>query len=220
MAFTLIELLVVIAIIALLVSLLVPALQTAKEIAKRAYCRANLDALMNGYNVYALNDERGLLPGPYGTVDITGTPYTDRVSAPISTGRLYQAGVVTEPRVWLCPNDMRAPDTYTYSYTNNGRMIVLPEDDGLLYPRWISGGDAHHCRTVESFQRPWRTIVLAEENTGMIPDWHQINDPYFIGSDLSEPRHLGMTQVGYLDGHVGEIPPFSNLWYGDPNLWP
>ena len=75
------------------------------------------------------------------------------------------------------------------------------------------------CRKVATFERPCRTIVLAEKNTGMLPGV-QINDPFFVFIDVSEARHLGMCQTGYLDAHADEMPPGISLWYGDPNYWP
>ena len=39
-----------------------------------------------------------------------------------------------------------------------------------------------------------------------------INDEWFTWPDLSEPRHLGDSQVGWLDGHATEIDPYIPLW--------
>ena len=217
-AFTLIELLVVIAIISLLVSILVPSLQQAREQALRLRCRAHLHMLVNAENVYAA-DHDGSLPGPLGVADLRLGDTGLWTNTPVTTGRLYRTRVITQPEIWLCPKDFREPGTFTFSFTYNGRTMIRPEDDGEPDPRLISWNDYEISRKVDSFERPYRTILLAEENTGMLPGWI-INDPFFIFSDISEPRHLGASQVGYLDGHCGEIPPGTNLWHGDPNYWP
>ena len=216
--FTLIELLVVIAVIALLVSLLVPSLQNARELALRARCRVHLHELMVAENVYAgqYDDQ---LPGPLGVGDIRKGGTGQWIDTPVNTGRHWDAGTLRNEEIWLCPKDFREPGTFTFSFTYNGRTMIPPEQDGQPGVWLMNHADDYLIsRKVESFDRPWRTILLAEENTGMLGGY-QINDPFFIGVDWTEARHLDYSQAGYLDTHVGEIPPYVQI-HLDPDWWP
>ena len=217
-AFTLIELLVVIAIIALLVSLLVPSLQHAKEMAVIVVCRVHLHELGVAESVYA-EHFGGQLPGPLGVGDIRLGGTGRWVDTPVQTGRHWQAGTITVTEIWLCPRDNREPGTFTFSFTYNGRTMIAPEDDGQANV-WLMnhGNDYLISRNVDSFARPWRTILLAEENTGLL-EGYQINDPFFIGVDWTEPRHLDASHAAYLDGHVDQVPPYTQIFL-DPNWWP
>ena len=236
-AFTLVELLVVVAIIALLVSILLPSLGRAKEHAYRVRCLAHLQNLVKAHHVYgAMFNE--YLPGPNGIVDMSlpNDPYGMLACTSTNTGLLGKAGVVTSPEMWMCPKvklpcpgiwyethgypwghegwteTMIRENPYTYHFSYNARTFCTP--DGA---DWIDND--LRSRNIDTFPEPSCTVLLAEENSGMIPwsssDYQVLNDPYFCGPDRTEPRHLGMSQVGYLDGHADQIDPYINLWYDD-----
>ena len=106
--FTLIELLVVIAIISLLVSILLPSLNRAKELAKRVVCASNLRNVAAAYVLYA-TEQSGNVPIPVGYAssakqwnyliwDPSGRGY-------IQFGYLYLAGLMSEPKLFYCPED-------------------------------------------------------------------------------------------------------------------
>jgi prepilin-type N-terminal cleavage/methylation domain-containing protein len=78
--FTLVELLVVIGIIALLISILMPTLNKAKEQANAVKCSSNLRTLMQGFQMFA-NDNNGHLPGND----------SDRLN-PVETRRCFLSG--------------------------------------------------------------------------------------------------------------------------------
>ncbi len=123
---------------------------------------------------------------------------------------------------------------YTYHFSYNARTFLDPRLDkwtwGLPKP---PGTDdilyvENEMRKIETFPVPSRTILLAEENTGMVPynydygygpAFQILNDPWFAGPDVTEPRHLGTSQVGYLDGHADSFPAFINL-FKDDEYWP
>lgn len=207
--FTLVELLVVIGIIAVLVSILLPALSRARGQALKINCRAKLRGLIQAVHLYA-DTYKGYLPGPYGICDPPGPETT-----PTTTGWLSRANLIKDPRIWLCPSDPRLGRTLQYSYTYNGRMIVRPGLDSQANPAIV---DPPHMRKLISFKQPTRAIVFAEENTMMVRPY-PINDAYFIYYDVTDARHLGMSEVGYLDGHAGEIPPNIALW-SNKEYWP
>ncbi|MCK4627213.1 MAG: type II secretion system protein [Phycisphaerae bacterium] len=246
-AFTLVELLVVVAIIALLVSILMPSLSKAKDQAYKVRCLVHLGNLMKAYQIYGAmyND---YLPGPDGTAILTGYHPTVGMAAcnPTSTGLLATTGVMTVPEMWMCPK-AKDPNPgpwylahppggprwtpedlkkyrYTFHFTYNSRMALDPASDGKG-----EQGDYSYSfmpdmmRRTDTFPDPSNSILLAEENTGMMEyseEHYQIlNDPWFHGPDWTEPRHLGTSQAGYLDGHAGSIPSHICL-FKNPEYWP
>lgn len=201
-AFTLVELLVVLAIIALLISILLPVLQKARDEAVKITCRSKLRQLVIAVRMYA-DQYKGFLPGPMSICDPPGPETT-----PTSTGWLYKTGLIKDPRIWFCPADPRVGKIAQFSFTYNGRMIVVPGYDEKDDPPIL---DYPYVRKITTFREPSRCIVYAEENTQSIRPY-PINDAFFIYYDVTDNRHRGMSEVGYLDGHAGEIPPNIALW--------
>jgi len=220
--FSLIELLVVIAIIALLVTIISPSMNLAKDITYKMRCRAHLHAIMNGYVCYGT--ETGWTPGRWATVDWeylgrTSGPWGYKATLPTTSGVLHRFGYVESEEIWLCPNveatcpadypDPRyqdATDPYTYHYTINA--AILMESYG-----GVPTQDSH--RRFLAFPEPGRTAVMVEENTGLCPPGmtsEVINDPYLTRPDITEPRHQGTSQVGFLDGHADAVEPYLEIW--------
>ncbi|MCK4627214.1 MAG: type II secretion system protein [Phycisphaerae bacterium] len=242
-AFTLVELLVVIAIIALLVSILMPSLGRAKEQAYKVRCLVHLGNLMKAHATYASFSNR-YLPGPDGVAeDHPPHPLGIEACIPTSTGLLATTGAMTLPEMWLCPK-AKDPNPglwyrehgvpygsnwtleqveeyhYTYHFSYNSRTFLDPRCDAIA---GCYDFVENYMRRIDTFPYPARTILLAEENTGMMswsPSRFQIlNDPWFHGPDWTEPRHLGTSQAGYLDGHAGSIPAYITLFH-DEEYWP
>ncbi len=217
--FTLVELLVTVTVFALIVAIMLPSLTAARESMKRAWCSSQMRQIMIGHFAYA-GGHKNFLPGENGIAPNPGQG-KDWANTSTRTGTLYQTGVITEPDVWLCPNDSRPHGQHTYSYTLNGRTGIRPEDYLKHDPRSIAANPSDPwfigSRKIDSFRSPSTMIMFAEENTGLLPGIIII-DPRFVGEDLTEPRHLGGAVAVYLDGHSGNLPANANLFY-DSDYW-
>mgnify|MGYP006278654973 CR=1 FL=1 len=238
--FTLVELLIVIAIIALLIAIILPSMSLAKEVTYRLRCRAHLHQILTAVNSYA-SVNRQYLPGLLAAVDneyyvneMGGSPgpWGWRATTPTSSGLLWRGGFLQEPDIWLCPAvHYTSPgehygngldDPWTYHFTTNARTMF--GRGGMYDFMRTDDGAMHFHRRASDFKCTSRTILLAEENSGMISQedftavyghnvpFEVINDEWFTWPDLSEPRHLGDSQVGWLDGHATEIDPYIPLW--------
>ena len=146
--FTLVELLVVISIIALLLAIIVPSMNKARETAKRVICSNQLKEIARGIAMYADAWDQKMpfyggydptYPGKYCKPDSwdEAHPYAVYRAIPdlwlvngkpvaMKLGCLYEAGIITDPRVFYCPSNRE--EQYMFeSYYN-------PKPWGTLFP--------------------------------------------------------------------------------------
>jgi len=107
--FTLTELLVSIAILGVLSSMMLPGLTRALESARRAVCASNLRQVGMGLMMYA-DESDGLFPPLQEVGDPPCLP--GPVPPLMLRGRAMYPEYITDPRILICPSDLRGKEEY------------------------------------------------------------------------------------------------------------
>ncbi len=197
--FTLIELLIVIAIIGILAAILFPAFLKARGVAQRISCASNMRQIGMAFQNYATeNDERLPLIQVGGGGDMGGWIYfgTFRSFASPPTDFYPRQGslwpFINDNAIYRCPVDDVATRSQN-SFAANGCAF----DN--------SSNDLRVGKTLGEFDSPSRWLLLAEEenaSTGTPPGTDSTDDGYLWVTNGISDRHLGGSNVAFLDGHV------------------
>ncbi len=202
--FTLIELLVVISIIAMLISILLPALASARKSARAVQCLTSLKQLGLGLPMYA-NDFDEYFPG---------------VDKPIWF--VEPAGVTSGPRPWLEAyidgyenlDCTATDDRFFFKQGNYGMSFHINRFD--LYGKKAKrlGDVIYHGKTlfmVDVFNSSTNDLDARGYCTGNVYTYSGST-----GKPNQDYRHLGATNIVYVDGHAAaeknDLPNTGPIW--------
>ncbi|MBI5832720.1 MAG: prepilin-type N-terminal cleavage/methylation domain-containing protein [Armatimonadetes bacterium] len=214
-AFTLIELLVVIAIIAILAAILFPVFAKAREKARTSSCASNEKQQLLGIIQYCQDyDEkfpmcRGYTwPNPWLGNQITMCDWRAAIQPYIKSAQIF-----------TCPSNTTG--IYTTAETGNATGGISQH-----YRMYTSGGGAQtngfsystgNGSAVAAVVSPATTVVVVEDRNSPGPDlyWGSYGDMATL--------HNGMSNFGYIDGHVkigkwsSQYTPFWTCLFDNAN---
>ena len=197
--FTLVELLIVIAITAMLAAIVLAVFPRARGMAQRGQCVAHLRQLTQAARMYAQDYDQRLVPARAG-----GAP---------APSRGYTWCVLLQPHIrnreiLVCPRDPEPRPT--------AGSTCLPHSYGINYQLtyntgWGAGSLAKKLTTTHGHSQ---TILFFD----MKSETEQMGASYLAhGLSRIAPRHEGMAQFAFLDGHVKALQPEATV---DPvNMW-
>jgi prepilin-type N-terminal cleavage/methylation domain-containing protein/prepilin-type processing-associated H-X9-DG protein len=221
--FTLVELLVVIGIIAILVAILLPAMSRAMASARSIRCQGNLRQIGVGYSFYR-NEYNNWLPPVnsfiaynadgtskvYGVYNAIG-PYLGRkewggISEPAGSTEGYikfdsywgsQKGTKFTGTVFYCPDSKEDIPQPWYGVTY-GESLYNQKPNGTA----MTGGGNPKAwsfpRNGNQIRDPSSKIFFADANSWHLDSIANVG----ISSNFDLSRHLGGTNILFVDGHV------------------
>lgn len=223
--FTLIELLIVIAIIALLAAILFPAFSRARENARRSSCQSNMKQIGVGMLQYSQDYDERLTPFIVSTTTTSVVP-SDEQNSVSTVDQGYVWHTLLQPYV-KSYQIFRYPSQANTTQAETSR--VYPSY-GLPGRRQVAAGTIYddtplHLARVTDAARTYLAFESVADKNGTAAN--KANGVYYADWDAYYPsytnlmnsptfawdRHLGSSNVLFLDGHVKSIQPNSHQDY-------
>ncbi len=189
-AFTLIELLVVIAIIALLAAILFPVFSRARENARKSSCQNNVKQIGVGMLQYLqdYDEQFGYNGGVMAAAPLTTTPW------------IYYS-YIKSAQVFKCPSHS-ANVGCSYLFNNN---ISYRSVADMARPAELVVGMDGDIGT--GGNRGPGAVVSGVPTFGLAEDYTIWTATTRVAGSATLPRHLGVANLLFADGHVKNSPP-------------
>lgn len=216
-AFTLVELLVVISIIALLLAVMMPGLGRARRQARKVICQANEHQLLTGWVAYAMNNNDMMAtPVRWGTNPWWEGQWPYRFTGYLHnyTADKYNIGREEwKQTAMYCPaaKNLLPPDIYysAITYAINAFLGGTWNADGSLSVR----SDPYDNTIVTKMKltqvkNPSYTMVWVDAGVGGRASLDLAAPQAYVRQ--ASIRHLGKSNIVYVDGHVEWSLPKTN----------
>ncbi len=233
--FTLIELLVVIAIIAILAAMLLPSLARAREMANRAACTGNLRQCVQTMQLYSQNnndwvstcpiDKDGWVAPWFGVKGVGGDLGANDPDCPVQMRKVtYCPSAVNSDNIKNRQSAYGAPyfsDSTDYEEYNCEKLVSgkPTQVDSTYNVIYYTGG-----AMVNLGRAPATTYVMLMDSAygyyfesstdpavGNQAYWFYRNNVVKGWAGLM-PRHNGIANLAYADGHVGDSQDRASLY--------
>lgn len=219
---TLVELLVVLGVIALLVGMLVPSVHAAREGARSSECGARLRQLATATQAYATVFRDWYPPAILHEVTASGVrtvawDFAQAAPGEVVPGPLWSftddPGAVQQCPAFVGPStfgsDPYTGFNYNTSFIGTEGSYPMPDESGRMIGGWAR---ARHGVRVAQHRRPAQTALFGDgcwlggANKFMRSPSSSVEGD--VGTTYAGGqafRHLGCTNVAWLDGHVSGV---------------